>query len=179
MKFHGRMTFNLDVRSTASPAVGFSAEFRWAQTQSSKWRYALTLWKVIHKSEILNLVCTCWQVWTLCTPTKTPKTLNKTPKYVKQNTNYTNQNTKYTNKNTKYAKQNTKYAKQNTKYTKQNTKYAKQNAKYAKQNTKYTKYAISLKTNVNLHTKILIYAVLSRDNFCREFTHFLADLLQA
>ena len=23
MKFHGRMTFNLDVRSTASPAVGF------------------------------------------------------------------------------------------------------------------------------------------------------------
>ena len=86
-------------------------------------------------------------------------------KYPNQNTKYAKQDTKYAKQNTKYAKQNTKYAKQNTKYTKQNTKYAKQNAKYAKQNTKYTKYAISLKTNVNLHTKILIYAVLPREIF--------------
>ena len=95
-------------------------------------------------------------------------------KYPNQNTKYAKQDTKYAKQNTKYAKQNTKYAKQNTNYAKQNTKYAKQNTKYAKQNTKYTKYAISLKTNVNLHTKILIYAVLSRNNFCRKFTHFLA-----
>ena len=40
--------------------------------------------------------------------------------------------------------------------------YANQNTKYAKQNTMY----------VNLYSKIFIYAVLSRDNFCREFTHF-------
>ena len=58
--------------------------------------------------------------------------------------------------------QNIKYDNQNTKYANQNTKYANQNTKYAKQNTKY----------VNLYSKILIYAVLSQDNFCREFTYF-------
>ena len=93
-------------------------------------------------------------------------------KYPNQNTKYAKQDTKYAKQNTKYAKQNTKYAKQNTKYTKQNTKYAKQNAKYAKQNTKYTKYAISLKTNVNLHTKILIYAVLSQEIFVANLRTF-------
>ena len=34
--------------------------------------------------------------------------------------------------------------------------------KYTKQNTKY----------MNLYSKILIYTVLLRGNFCREFTHF-------
>ena len=45
--------------------------------------------------------------------------------------------------------------------------------------TKITKYAIWMKRihqpkikNVNLYSKILIYAVLSRGKFCREFTHF-------
>ena len=30
--------------------------------------------------------------------------------------------------------------------------------------------------NVNLYSKILIYAVLSRGKFCREFTHFFGVL---
>ena len=76
--------------------------------------------------------------------------------------------TKYPNQNTKYAKQDTKYAKQNTKYAKQNTKYAKQNTNYAKQNTKYTKYAVS-----SLCLPKYWFTL-----FCREFTHFLAYLLQ-
>ena len=57
-------------------------------------------------------------------------------------------------------------------------KYANQNTKYAKQNTNYVKNNKNFQV-WNLHSKILIYAVLSWDNFCREFTHFLAYLLQA
>ena len=129
--------------------------------------------KILDKpSQILNVRNTtsqCHSHQVHQTKTKYP---NQNTKYAKQDTKYAKQNTKYAKQNTKYAKQNTNYAKQNTKYPKQNTKYANQNIKYAKQNTKYTKYAISLKTNVNLHTKILIYAVLSREIFVANLRTF-------
>ena len=38
--------------------------------------------------------------------------------------------------------------------------------------TPCTSRIVEIYKNVNLHSKILIYAVLTRDDFCREFTHF-------
>ncbi len=38
--------------------------------------------------------------------------------------------------------------------------------------TPCTPSIVEIYTNVNLHSKIFIYAVLTRDNFCRKFTHF-------
>merc|ERR1712055_1170248 len=116
--------------------------------------YTFYVMKILDKpSQILNVRNTTSQCHSHQTKTKYP---NQNTKYAKQDTKKAKQNTKYAKQNTNYAKQNTNYAKQNTKYANQNTKYAKQNTKYTKQNTKY----------------VLIYAVLSQNNFCREFTHF-------
>ena len=69
------------------------------------------------------------------------------------------------------------FSKGNAKGTALNQKYASQNIKYANQKTKYadqnTKCAILIeKHQVPRLKHQVIYAVLSRGNFCREFTHF-------
>ena len=118
-------------------------------------------------------------------------------------TKFANQNTKYTNQNTKNANQNNTYANQNLKYTNQNAKYATKTPSTPNVPTKTPSMPIKTsntptktpstptktpstpiktptgKWNINFiefYSPILIYAVLSRSNFCREFTHFFGGL---